>query len=83
MLALIEDKAKATFRGATMYFILGRQRVIESHLKEKESFAAIVTKSRCDRGLTGFTYDDIPEISKECKSHIRTDTIHCLKCTLI
>jgi hypothetical protein len=35
MLALIEEKAKATFWGATVYFILGRPRVKERHLKEK------------------------------------------------
>ena len=39
MLALIEEKAKATFRGATMYFILGRPRWIGKPF-EGEGFAA-------------------------------------------
>ena len=40
MLALIEEKAKATFRGATMYFIVGRPRV-KGKPFEGEGIAAI------------------------------------------
>ena len=39
MLALIEEKAKATFRGAIMYFILGRLKVIGKPF-EREGSAA-------------------------------------------